>query len=98
MIDRESRPHAHDARHLTPRQWDLLRRSIIRQIHAERGQMIRAMVGGAAAVVRATWRRLHERQQASAALHAMSDHELRDIGLARSGIKAAIRHQSVTPR
>lgn len=98
MLDREAGPHAHDARHLTPRQWGVLRQSIIRQVHAERGRMIRAMIVGAAAAVHTTWRRLHQRRQALAALHAMSDYELRDIGVARSGIEAASSHKSDTPR
>jgi uncharacterized protein (DUF1330 family)/uncharacterized protein YjiS (DUF1127 family) len=43
------------------------------------------------AAVGASWRRVGERQQARAALHAMRDIELRDIGVTRAGIEAAIR-------
>ena len=83
---------APDARHLSPRQWTLLRQTVTRDVHAARGRMIRWAVFATMATFAAGWRRLSARQQARTALHAMCDTELRDIGVSRVGIEAAIRH------
>lgn len=83
-------PRAHDARHLTPQQWTAMRQSIVRSAQAERDRMIRSSLRAAVTALRAGWRRLCERQQARASLRAMSDYELRDIGVTRAGIEAAI--------
>lgn len=58
--------------------------------------MIRSGVAAGFAAAAAGWRRLSERQQASAALHSMRDVELRDIGVTRAGIEAAIRRRDTT--
>jgi len=92
MIDNEREPHAHDARYLTPLQWTALKRSIIRDIHVERGRMLRSVAMAAVAALRHSWRRLRERQQARDELRSMSDYELREIGVTRSGIEAVTRH------
>lgn len=83
-------PRAHDARRLTPQQWMAARQAIIRNAHAERNRMIRSGFYAAMVALCAVWRRLCERQQARAELRAMSDYELRDIGVTRAGIEAAI--------
>jgi uncharacterized protein (DUF1330 family)/uncharacterized protein YjiS (DUF1127 family) len=75
---------------MTASQWTLLRQAITRSVHIERGRMIRSGVRAAIAAVGAGWRRLSDRQHARAALHAMRDVELRDIGITRAGIEAAI--------
>jgi uncharacterized protein (DUF1330 family)/uncharacterized protein YjiS (DUF1127 family) len=60
--------------------------------------MIRGAITAAVAGLRTRWWRAREKQQARAALCAMSDHELRDIGLTRSGIEAVVRrgHRDAT--
>lgn len=95
MIDNERESHAHDARYLTPLQWTALRRSIVRSIHVERGRMLRSVAMAAVAALRDSWRRLRERQQARNELRAMSDYELRDIGVTRAGIDAVTRRDAV---
>lgn len=90
MTDNDLDPRAHDARHLTPQQWTAMRQSIVRSAQAERDRMIRSSLCVAVAALSTGWRRLCERQQARASLRAMSDYELRDIGLTRAGIEAAI--------
>jgi uncharacterized protein (DUF1330 family)/uncharacterized protein YjiS (DUF1127 family) len=83
-------PRLRDQR-LTASHWTALRQAFTRNVHIERGRMIRSAVRAAIAAVWAGWRRLNERQQARAALQAMRDVELRDIGITRAGIEAAIR-------
>lgn len=90
-------PRIRDKRRLTAMQWTVLRQAITRYVHIERGRMIASTVAAGIAAVRAGWRRLGERQQARAALLAMRDVELRDIGVTRAGIEAAIRHRDTAP-
>jgi len=80
-----------DARHLTPQQWTELRKSIVAGAHEERSRAITAIVSRMFRAARRLWRSIRIRAEARAALRAMTDHELRDIGLSRSGIEAAIR-------
>ncbi|QDM14633.1 DUF1127 domain-containing protein [Tardiphaga sp. vice352] len=89
-------PRIGDERRLTASQWTALRQAITRSVHIERGRMIRSAVAAGLAAVGAGWRRLCERQQARAALQAMRDVELRDIGVTRAGIEAAIRCRDTT--
>src|SRR5664279_5211651 len=84
-------PRAHDARLLTPQQWMATRQAIIRNARAERGRMIRSSFVAALAALHIGWRRLCDQQQARASLRAMSDYDLRDIGVTRAGIETAIR-------
>jgi uncharacterized protein YjiS (DUF1127 family) len=84
-----------DTRHLTPSQWTALRKSIIVRAHEERNRAIRRMVMAAFAAVRNAWHRMRCRQQARAALRSMTDYELRDIGITRSGIEPAIRQNDL---
>jgi uncharacterized protein (DUF1330 family)/uncharacterized protein YjiS (DUF1127 family) len=92
-------PHAHDARHLTPQQWTATRQSVIRNARAERDRMMRSSLCAAVTALRTGWHRLCERQQARASLRAMSDYELRDIGVTRAGIEAAVRrNETHAPR
>ena len=90
-------PRIRDQRRLTASQWTALRQAITRNVHSERGRMIRSTVAVGIAAVAAGWRRLCERQQARAALQAMRDVELRDIGVTRAGIEAAIRRRDTAP-
>jgi uncharacterized protein YjiS (DUF1127 family) len=87
----ESGPRLHDLRCLTPSQWTALKQGIIRNAQIERGHMICSAVGAAIAAFTVGWRNVRERQQARAALQAMRDIELRDIGITRAGIETAIR-------
>ncbi|MDB5618557.1 MAG: hypothetical protein JWQ24_2795 [Tardiphaga sp.] len=84
-------PHAYDVRFLTPLQWAARKQSIVTRVHAERRRTIRRASARAWAIVRNVCRRLSEEQDARDALRSMTDYELKDIGLARSGIEAAIR-------
>ncbi|KIZ37422.1 MULTISPECIES: DUF1127 domain-containing protein [Rhodopseudomonas] len=80
-------------RDLTPQQWTELRRTIIAQSHAERDRAIRKVFVAAWGGVRMLWRigrRLWLGQQARNALRAMSDNELRDLGIRHHDIDAAI--------
>jgi len=63
MIGNEPEPHAHDARYLTPLQWTVMKRSIIRGIHVERGRMLRSVAMATVAALRRGWRSLRERQR-----------------------------------
>jgi uncharacterized protein YjiS (DUF1127 family) len=97
MPDRKCNPRACDVRGLTPLQWTDIRRSATRWAHAERGRMIRALAIAAVAGVRTWCRRIREHEQARADLRAMNDHELRDIGVNRLAIEAAITRQQASP-
>jgi uncharacterized protein (DUF1330 family)/uncharacterized protein YjiS (DUF1127 family) len=91
MSDDGFDPHAYDVRFLTPVQWTAWKRSIVTRVHDERRRTIRRALARVWGVVRSVCRRLRQGQEARDALRAMSDYELKDIGLARSGIEAAIR-------
>ena len=91
MIDQNCDLCGHDPRRLTLPQWTAMRRSILRRAHAERRRLIRSTLRKIMAALGAGWRHLWARQQARATLYAMSDYELRDIGLTRTRIEAAIR-------
>jgi uncharacterized protein YjiS (DUF1127 family) len=95
MSDDGFDPWACDVRHLTPQQWTALRKAIIGRAHAERNRAIRQMVMGAFRALREGWRRRRRRQEARAALCSMTAYELRDIGLSRCGIEAAIRRDKM---
>jgi uncharacterized protein YjiS (DUF1127 family) len=82
---------AGDARHLTPQQWTALRKCIIGRAHEERNRAIRQTVTSASRAIRSAWRRIRCRREARATLRSMTDLELWDMGLSRSGIEAAIR-------
>jgi uncharacterized protein YjiS (DUF1127 family) len=90
MSDDGFDPFAADARHLTPQQWTALRKRIVGRAHEERNRAIRQLVASAFGAIRSVWRRIRSRQEARAALRSMTDRELWDIGLSRSGIEAAI--------
>lgn len=95
MIDNEPKPHAHDVRCLTPLQWTALKQCIVQRARAERGRMLRLVAIAAVAALCRGWRRPRERQQARNELRAMSDYELRDIGVTRAGIDAVTRRDAV---
>lgn len=86
---------AGDARHLTPQQWTALRKCIVGRAHEERNRAIRQMVAGTFGTIRSAWRRIRCRQEARATLRSMTDRELWDIGLSRSGIEAGIRRDDM---
>lgn len=91
MSDDGFDPRSYDVRYLTPLQWTARKRSIVERAHAERRRAIRLMFACAFGAVRSACRRMRHRQEARAALRSMTDYELKDIGLARFGIEAAIR-------
>ena len=91
MFDDGFEPFAGDARHLTPQEWAALRKRIVWRAHEERKRAIGQMVAGTFGVIWSAWRRIRIRQEARATLGSMTDRELWDIGLSRSGIEAAIR-------
>lgn len=92
MIDNNRGPQPQEARHLTLLQWTALKQSVIRRARDERRRMLRLASIVLVRSLRDGWRRLRERQQAYDQLRAMSDHELRDIGVTRAGIDAATRN------
>jgi uncharacterized protein YjiS (DUF1127 family) len=91
MFDSGFEPFSGDARHLTPQEWTALRKCIVGRAHEERNRAIRQMVAGTFGVIWRVWRRIRDRQEARATLGSMTDRELWDIGLSRSGIEVAIR-------
>jgi uncharacterized protein YjiS (DUF1127 family) len=61
---------------------------------ADAGRPTRSLRGGLSAAVRTWWKAYLSRRNERVAilqLHAMSDRELRDIGIARSQIEGAVR-------
>jgi uncharacterized protein YjiS (DUF1127 family) len=87
MSDDGFDPRSYDVRYLTPLQWTARKRSIIKRAHAERRRAIHLMFACAFGAVRSACRRMRQRQEARDALRSMTDYELKDIGLARSGSK-----------
>jgi uncharacterized protein YjiS (DUF1127 family) len=100
MCDDASDLYASDHRRPTPREWAALRKCIIARAHEQRRQVIRQMVGATWGCIRLVdalrkasglylaWRkRLQELRE----LSEMSDIELRDIGISRLEIRAAMR-------
>ena len=84
-----------DPRHLTPQQWTALRKCIVSRAQEERNRLIRQMVVGGFRALWQGWRRMLLRQEARAALRSMTDRELSDIGVSRSGIEGAIRRDDI---
>jgi uncharacterized protein YjiS (DUF1127 family) len=93
-----------DVGSLSPAQRSALQRRLVRQAHAARTRALRDALAGIfrslrwlrpAAVAkiirqaRAAYARRQSRLQGLASLHAMTDYELRDVGLSRSAIRAA---------
>jgi len=70
-------------RRLTPRQYTLLQERLIERAKTMRAQMLRDLLRQLL-----SWRR---RRSAIARLGALDDHMLKDLGLHRSGIEAAVR-------
>lgn len=95
MSDDGFDPSACDPRHLTPQQWTALRKCIVSRAQAERNRLIRQMVVGGFRALWRAWRRMLLRQEARAALRSMTDRELWDIGISRSGIEGAIRRDDI---
>ncbi len=93
MSDDDFDPCACDPRQLSPHQWAALRKRIVARAQADRTRFIRQIVVGGLRVLWTAWRRMLLRQEARAALRAMSDYELRDIGVTRSDIEGAIRRE-----
>jgi uncharacterized protein YjiS (DUF1127 family) len=91
MSDDGFDPSACDPRHLTPQQGTALRKCIVSRAQEERNRLIRQMVVGGFRALWRAWRRMLLRQEARAALRSMTDRELWDIGISRSGIEGAIR-------
>ena len=112
MANDGSDPDASAVRHLSCRERAELKERLIARAHEERRQLIRRWAAQTSRMLHLAWRRigelyraamrgLVERQNRLAALRqlgAMSDLELRDIGLSRLEIKAAARSDSAWPR
>lgn len=65
--------------------------------HAARGTVARPRVDGAAAILKGWWAAYVNRRMQAAAiarLGSMSDRELKDIGLVRSNIIAAVKSEA----
>jgi uncharacterized protein YjiS (DUF1127 family) len=92
MSDDGFEPLSGGVSHLTALERASLTKYVIRRAHDERSRAIYQMVAGIFGLIRKVWRRIHIRQEARAALGSMTDRELRDIGLSRSGIEAAINY------
>jgi uncharacterized protein YjiS (DUF1127 family) len=96
---------AYEVRHLSPAQWTALRQGLMRRARDERSRVLRGMVAGLLAAARraagtlvkavrtavqrhlARQRRLNELRE----LSAMDDLGLRDIGISRLEVRAALR-------
>jgi uncharacterized protein (DUF1330 family)/uncharacterized protein YjiS (DUF1127 family) len=68
-----------------------LRRAIVAAAHAARDRAIRRALTAAVRMIWRGWASIRARHRARSELAAMDDYQLRDIGLARTGIEAAIR-------
>jgi uncharacterized protein YjiS (DUF1127 family) len=93
-----------DVRSLNPKQRDALRRHLIREAHAVRARAIRWVLVRAFGLLRwlpiaamqkiykgwIVYRRRRDRLEGWAQLRAMTDYELRDIGISRSAIRGAV--------
>jgi len=90
-------PFTADSRHLSPQQWIALRKYFVGQAK-ERKRVIRQMGAAFAGALWSAWKRLRRLREARSELYAMTERELRDIGLSRSGIEAAISQIEAEPR
>ena len=90
-------PFTADSRHLSPQQWIALRKYFVGQAK-ERKRVIRQMGAAFARALWSAWKRLRRLREARSELYAMTERELRDIGLSRSGIEAAISQIEAEPR
>jgi uncharacterized protein YjiS (DUF1127 family) len=91
-------PFTADSRHLSPQQWIALRKYFVGQAEKERKRVIRQMGAAFASALWSAWKRLRRLREARSELNAMTERELRDIGLSRSGIEAAISQIEAEPR
>lgn len=112
MADDGFDPDARAVRQLSCRERAALKERLIAQAHEERRRVARRWAARTSRALRLAWcriselygaalRRLVARQNRLAALRqlaAMSDLELRDIGLSRLEIKAAARSDAAWPR
>jgi uncharacterized protein YjiS (DUF1127 family) len=91
-------PFTADSRHLSPQQWTALRKYFVGQAEEERKRVIRQTGAAFAGALWSAWKRLRRLREARSELYAMTERELRDIGLSRSGIEAAISQIEAEPR
>jgi len=91
-------PFTADSRHLSPQQWIALRKYFVGQAEKERKRVIRQMGAAFASALWSAWKRLRRLREARSELYAMTERELKDIGLSRSGIEAAISQIEAEPR
>ena len=81
----------------TSQPWSARRKRITRRANRERHQAIRTMVWAAiTGLARAAWR-WNQRRHARATLRSMTDYELRDLGISRTAIEAALRRYEGNP-
>jgi uncharacterized protein YjiS (DUF1127 family) len=74
-----------------PQPWSARRKRITRRANHERHRAIRTMVWVVFAGIAHAVRRWSERRHARATLRSMTDYELRDLGISRTAIEAALR-------
>ena len=89
-------PFAADSRHLSPQQWTALRKYYVSRAEEERKRIFRRMGAAFARALWRAWKHLR-RLKARSELYAMTERELRDIGLSRSGIEAATSQVEAEP-
>jgi uncharacterized protein YjiS (DUF1127 family) len=81
----------------TSQPWSARRKRITRRANRERHQAIRTMVWAAiTGLARAAWH-WNQRRHARATLRSMTDYELRDLGISRTAIEAALRRYEGNP-
>jgi uncharacterized protein YjiS (DUF1127 family) len=81
----------------TSQPWIARRKRIVRRANRERHQAIRTMVWAVFTGLARAARRWNERRHARATLRSMTDYELRDLGVSRTAIEAALRRYEGNP-
>lgn len=105
-------PDACTIRHLSCREWTVLKKHFIARAHDERTRLLRRCAARTVRALHLVWRDLRElyataaqrflaRRRRWEALHqlaTMTDRELRDIGISRLDIRAAAQSEAASPR
>jgi uncharacterized protein YjiS (DUF1127 family) len=77
--------------------WTARKQRIVRRANRERQQAIRTMVWAALEAIPRAVQRWNARRHARATLCSMTDYELRDLGVSRTAIEAALRRYEGNP-